>query len=177
MAPPAVTRDVGFRTTTPAALLGRTRATTGSAVSRAGRIAHSISVIRLITDSAGSDQKSVHMPRSLACPIVCSLANNFGPEVLHRRHYAIFAEQNGAAEQRTVALFFGRNKDNRARHECPALCPASRTNATIGTLAGMVIVFIAALIGDGYRLARRCFCTLLAMVAFVIMLEGPRSQG
>jgi hypothetical protein len=34
---------------------------------------------------------------------------------LHRGHYAVFAEQDGPAEQRAVGLLFGRNKDSRAR--------------------------------------------------------------
>ena len=58
-------------------------------------------------------------------------------KVLHWRHDA-FAEQDGAAEQRAVSLFFRGNKNVRTRLDIAVLRGYS---PTIGAFAGMVIFF------------------------------------
>ena len=64
-------------------------------------------------------------------------------------HYAIFAEQNGAAEQRTVGLFFGRNKDNRARHDVALVGGNQRNDRHI---RGNINFLLATLIVRGHCL-------------------------
>jgi len=70
-------------------------------------------------------------------------------EALHRGHYAVFAEQDCPAEQRAVGLLFGRNKDNRARHNVALVGGNQRNDWHIG---GYGDFLLAALIADVYRL-------------------------